>query len=66
MVVPWVLVEWLVQDQEDLVDLALGVQEDPYPVLGDLEDLATWALMVQWEWDQDLQVLDHLQVQDRE
>ena len=66
MVVPWVLVEWLVQDQEDLVDLALGVQEDLYPVLGDLEDLVTWALMVQWEWDQDLQVLDHLRVQDRE
>ena len=66
MVVPWVLVEWLVQDQEDLVDLALGVQEDPYPALGDLEDLVTWALMVQWEWDQDLQVLDHLRVQDRE
>ena len=66
MVVPWVLVEWLVQDQEGLADLALGVQEDPYPALGDLVDLVTWALMVQWESDQDLQVLDHLQVQDRE
>lgn len=62
MVVPWVLVEWLVQDQEDLVVLAPG----DLGVLEDLEDLAIWALMVQWEWDQDLQVLDHQQVQDKE
>ena len=49
----------MVQDQEDLVVLAPGD-------LGDLADLAIWALMVQWEWDQDLQVWDHQRVQDKE
>ena len=57
--VPWVLVEWLVQDQEGLVVLAPGD-------LGVLEDLAIWVLMVQWEWAQDLRVLDHQRVQDKE
>ena len=66
MAVPWVLVEWLVQDQEDLEVPAPGVQVDLYLVQEDLEDLAIWALMVQWGWDQDLQVVDHPQVQDRE
>ena len=51
--------EWLVQDQEDLVVLAPGD-------LGVLEDLAIWVLMVQWEWAQDLRVLDHQRVQDKE
>ena len=59
MVVPWVLVEWLVQDQEGPVVLAPGD-------LGVLEDPAIWALMVQWEWDRDLRVLDHQRVQDKE
>ena len=63
MAVPWVLVEWLVQDQEDLEGPAPGVQVDLYLVQ---EDLAIWALMVQWGWDQDLQVVDHPRVQDRE
>jgi len=66
MAVPWVLVEWLVQDQEDLEVPAPGVQVDLYLVQEDLEDLAIWALMVQWGWDQDLQVVDHPRVQDRE
>ena len=63
MAVPWVLVEWLVQDQEDLEVLAPGVREDLYLVQ---EGLAIWALMVQWEWDQDLPVVGHPRVQDRE
>lgn len=66
MAVPWVLVEWLVQDLEDLEVPARGVLADLYLVQEDLEDLAIWALMVQWGWDQDLQVVDHPQVQDRE
>ena len=73
MAVPWVLVEWLVQDLEDLEVLAPGVQEDLCLVQEDLclvqeglEDLAIWALMVQWGWDQDLQVVGHPRVQDRE
>lgn len=66
MAVLWVLVEWLVQDQEDLEVPAPGVQVDLYLVQEDLEDLAIWALMVRWGWDQDLQVVDHPRVQDRE
>ena len=65
MVVPWVLVEWSVQDQEVLEVLAPGVQVDLYLVQEGLEDLAIWALMVQWGWDQDLPVVGHPQVQDR-
>ena len=56
----------MVQDQEDLEVLALGVQVDLYLVQEGLEDLAIWALMVQWGWDQDLQVVGHPRVQDRE
>lgn len=56
----------MVQDQEDLEVPAPGVQVDLYLVQEDLEDLAIWALMVQWGWDQDLQVVDHPRVQDRE
>ena len=66
MAVPWVLVEWLVQDLEDLEVLAPEVQVDLYLVQEGLEDLAIWALMVQWGWDQDLQVVGHPRVQDRE
>lgn len=63
MEVPWVLVEWLVQDQEVLDP---EVQVDLYLVQEGLEDLGIWALMVQWGWDQDLQVVGHQRVQDRE
>ena len=66
MAAPWARVEWWVQDLEDPVVLAPGDQELLYLVQGDLEALAIWALMVQWGWDRDPQVLDHLQVQDRE
>lgn len=56
----------MVQDLEDLEVPARGVLADLYLVQEDLEDLAIWALMVQWGWDQDLQVVDHPRVQDRE
>ena len=58
--------EWWVQDLEDPVVLAPGDQVPLYLVQVDLEALAIWALMVQWGWDRDPQVLDNLQVQDRE